>query len=199
MTGGNLLCFVLVITNVCYRAALAAFAGPYWLRIRQFQNCPKQEVAMEKPRCDMHPSSVFRYNHTIKSPVIDLNMTLSNRVFDRGASTMTLDVSRWDTVSGWRTHFLVMSLGELCFIYEDVVADIVKYLAEIAGIPTKCPIADGTYRGVNCVVQLPPLRHFPSLPYGRYKVYILVGYFKSSNPKELRSCLKAIADVVPRT
>ncbi|KAK3914758.1 Type III secretion ATP synthase HrcN [Frankliniella fusca] len=111
---------------------------------------------------------------------------------------MTLDIARWDTVSGWRNHFLVMTLGELCFVYEDVVADIVKYIAEIAGITTKCPLLDGTYGGENGVVQLAPLRHFPSLPYGRYKVHILVGYMKPSRQKELRACLKVIADVVPK-
>lgn len=43
---------------------------------------------------------------------------------------------------GWRDHFLVMSLGELCFVYEEIATDIVKVMAEIGGVPTRCPIAD---------------------------------------------------------
>lgn len=55
---------------------------------------------------------------------------------------MTLDIARWNTVSGWRDHFLVMSLGELCFVYEEIATDIVKVMAEIGGVPTRCPIAN---------------------------------------------------------
>ncbi|KAK3914759.1 50S ribosomal protein L31 type B [Frankliniella fusca] len=82
MTGATLLC--LMLADVCYRATMAAFAGPYWLSIRQFVDCPKDE--MDVARNDLHSSAVFRYNRTIKSPVMDVNMTLANRVFFRGES-----------------------------------------------------------------------------------------------------------------
>ncbi|KAJ1519570.1 hypothetical protein ONE63_004845 [Megalurothrips usitatus] len=165
------------------------------------ENCPPEKAARgdeaaDRP-CDEDVciDAVVRHNHTLRVPVIDANVTLARGVFVRGESTMTLDIARWNSVSGWREHFLVMALGELCFVYEDIVADIMKVLAEASGVSTRCPIREGRYSGSNARAQLAPLRHFPSLPYGRYRVHTIISGLRS---KRRRACMRVIADVVPK-
>ncbi|XP_034253880.1 uncharacterized protein LOC117652833 [Thrips palmi] len=114
----------------------------------------------------------------------------------QSAFAMALDIARWDTVSGWRDHFLMMALGDLCFVYEEIVTDIIRVIAEATQAPTKCPIADGTYRGGNAPARISPLRHFPSLPYGRYRVYTLYLFPKPLKGPKVRGCMRIIADVV---
>lgn len=44
-----------------------------------------------------------------------------------------------------------------------------------------------------------PLRKFPALPYGRYRVYTVYGYArKHKGLNGLRSCMKLVVDVVPK-
>ncbi|KAJ1519569.1 hypothetical protein ONE63_004844 [Megalurothrips usitatus] len=153
--------------------------------------CPKEEVGGLE-RSDLTMVTTSRYNHSIRSQVLDVNMTISNRIYHRGESTMKLDIARWNSVSGWREHFLVMALGELCFVYDEVATDVIATFAE-SGFPAKCPVADGPFAARNVPVQMPPLRHFPALPYGRYRVYIMFNHNKGK--RAMRGCLKGVADV----
>lgn len=54
---------------------------------------------------------------------------------------VVFDCAKWDSVSGWREHFLVMPLGEFCFALEEVALDIVVLIRKyVPGFPKKCPI-----------------------------------------------------------
>lgn len=55
---------------------------------------------------------------------------------------MTLDVARWNSVSGWREHFLVMPLGDFCHVYEDMASQFSRMYARPMHMPLKCPVPD---------------------------------------------------------
>ncbi|XP_034238463.1 uncharacterized protein LOC117643600 isoform X2 [Thrips palmi] len=140
--------------------------------------------------------SILRHNHSRKIPVLEFNSTFHNGMFLRGESKITVDCAKWDPVSGWREHFLVLPLGELCFVFDEILADIIHDISSNGQIPTKCPIADGVYKGGTTPAELLPMRHFPLLPYGRYKAIARFLHNKPRAPTGIRGCVRAVVDVV---
>ena len=52
-----------------------------------------------------------------------------------------MDFSKWDSVSGWREHFLVMPVGDACFLADVVGKDVTNIVAKtVPGFPNKCPL-----------------------------------------------------------
>lgn len=58
------------------------------MRVRALGNCPFEEVNNDQHQCDVCVSSIIRHNRTMKTTVMDVNITLSNGVFTRGESTV---------------------------------------------------------------------------------------------------------------
>lgn len=61
------------------------------------------------------------------------------------------DVSRWDSVAGWRPHFMHLQFGELCSALDLHGRELFTHLSKsIPGMSSKCPFHD-----VSSVAALP--------------------------------------------
>ncbi|XP_034242535.1 uncharacterized protein LOC117646021 [Thrips palmi] len=110
-----------------------------------------------------------------------------------------LDVAKWDTVSGWREHFFVVPPQDFCFVMEEVGKELVVLLAtHIDGFPRKCPVPNRTYNVTNTPSRVGQLRHFPVLPYGRFRAYAIGVYSKRPEVKKPRFCIKLIVDLTEK-
>ncbi|XP_034245679.1 uncharacterized protein LOC117647820 [Thrips palmi] len=170
----------------------AAFAGPYVAIVRELGFCPECDNDE-----DFKIEGALRSNRSSKANLFfNGNVTVKNDIFSPGATTVTIDVAKWDTVSGWREHFLVMPIGDLCSAMQDIGKDLVEVVVKhVKGFPPKCPVPNTIYNVTNTPARIGQLRHFPVLPYGRFRAHVLNFHAKRPGVKRPRGCTKIIADV----
>ncbi|KAJ1523219.1 hypothetical protein ONE63_001105 [Megalurothrips usitatus] len=173
--------------------------GPYLLELLEIGRCPANEVGHVGD--DITVDAKLYHNRSMGSGTVYSGVaTVKNNSFARGATTMKVDLAKWDPVSGWREHFLVMPAGESCFVMEDLATDLFKLFREIVveEFPKKCPIPDGAYHVNNAFMNLGQFNHFPALPYGRFRGHVLGYHLRTPSVKTPRLCIRVVLNVHPK-
>ncbi|XP_034241756.1 uncharacterized protein LOC117645566 [Thrips palmi] len=174
---------------------VTAKRGPYVVTVREMGLCPEYDTDD-----DLKIEGVLHFNRSSKDNLLFNGYgTVKNNILTRGATRATIDFAKWDSVSGWREHYLVMPFGDVCFLLEDIVTDLAELLSKhVDGFPRKCPLRNITYNVTNTPSRIGQLRHFPVLPYGRFRAHVLYFHAKKPQVTKPRACTKLIVDVSPK-
>ncbi|XP_034239500.1 uncharacterized protein LOC117644283 [Thrips palmi] len=116
-------------------------AGPYYLDILEFGNCPPDEVG--EVGDDLIVDGAARHHRGLKHMLFSGNLTVKNGLVTPGISELTSYIGRWDPVSGWKDNFLVLRIGETCQAirkYAPPFKDLIH--KAFPGIPIRCPVGD---------------------------------------------------------
>ncbi|XP_034230441.1 uncharacterized protein LOC117639159 [Thrips palmi] len=171
--------------------------GPYTIDILDVGACPKEEVGEFGNDFEVH--TIRQHQRSVRDPFISGNLTVRNGAGMPGTNSLTFKVAKWDTVSGWRSNFMVLKMGELCRAYNLHGGAYKSYfLKHLPTWPVKCPIYDGTYPICNLSAHHDTVASFPSLPYGRFRLHAMGYYLQQPSHKAPRACSRWVLEIVEK-
>ncbi|XP_034253525.1 uncharacterized protein LOC117652598 [Thrips palmi] len=173
------------------------YAGPYSLNILEVGLCPKEEVGDIGRDMEIH--TIRHHQRGFRYPLISGNFTVRNGAGMPGKSALTFQIAKWDTVSGWRSNFMVLRIGETCRAFNMYGGSYKAYLLKhFPFYPLKCPIYDGAYPFYNVSSHHDSIPNFPNLPYGRFRMHGLGHHLQTPAHNAPNGCTRWVIEIVEK-
>uniref|UniRef100_A0A0K8SGL2 MD-2-related lipid-recognition domain-containing protein n=2 Tax=Lygus hesperus TaxID=30085 RepID=A0A0K8SGL2_LYGHE len=167
---------------ISYSYAANKFAGPFLIQVQQPFICE-----------DEGTKDLYFHNTTVRKKAKNF-YAVTTRIISKIEFSddvmMRVNFAVWGN-GGWRPNFLTMDYKKACSAFAELLPGVFNEVLVTNNI-TGCPTPPGDYSIVDADGS--PKVGLTSLPYNRYKIYIMF----LSQDGTLLGCLGMITNVVPK-
>ncbi|KAF6211000.1 hypothetical protein GE061_014113 [Apolygus lucorum] len=169
-----------VVISCCHAAN--KFAGPFTIEVKQPFICED-----EGTRDIMFTNTTVRKK---SKTFYAVTTKITTRIYFSDENKMRVNFAVWGN-GGWRPNFLTLSYEKACTSFSELLPGVFNEICATNNL-TSCPTPPGEYALVDANGS--PQVKLSSLPYNRYKVYIMF----LSQDGTLLGCLGMITNIVPK-